>query len=409
MEKPNTGGSLPDIPRLERWVLVWGIIAYAMLVAALVFCLTDRGVRPPVKAAACGLSVVWAGWYWFFVVRGDSSRAGAAAQVVSFALSVLVASAMSFCHPAFSLLLFGYYGIALGALPPASAFPIVVLCSLCLAARFVDLRGRSLQANVLTASAFLAMALLDGLLGLFIGSIVRRSRERQRMVEDLEAARADLARAEREAGALAERQRLAGEIHDTLAQGFTGIVLHLSNALASGDRDAVASRQAVRRALEIARDSLDEARRVVWALRPEILQREPFSTALTRAVDRWSATSGVAAETAVTGTPRPLGPDVEVTLLRAAQEGLANVMKHAAAGMVSVTLSFMGDQVALDVQDDGKGFDPKAPAGGYGLVGMRERVEGLGGHMSLESGAGEGTTLVVQVPVPGTDVKEVEP
>ncbi len=120
------------------------------------------------------------------------------------------------------------------------------------------------------------------------------------------------------------------------------------------------------------------------------------------AVPCWSVASGVAATATITGAPRPLPAEVEVTLLRVAQEALANVRKHARASAVTLTLSFMDDAILLDVQDDGVGFVSRAlphpsGAGGFGLTGMRERVARLGGSLSVESAPGEGTTIVVEL------------
>ena len=113
--------------------------------------------------------------------------------------------------------------------------------------------------------------------------------------------------------------------------------------------------------------------------------------------------TGLAATATVTGTPQPLSPDAEVTLLRVTQEALANVTRHASAGRVAVTLSYMDGEATLDVRDDGSGFTPTAdgfgPNGGLGLRGMRERVEALGGRLAVETAPGRGTTIAVTVPV----------
>jgi len=214
----------------------------------------------------------------------------------------------------------------------------------------------------------------------------------------------------RHVAVLEERQRLAREIHDTLAQGFTGIVMHLEAAEGALPGDLAAVQHHLEQARNMARTSLEEARRLVWALRPKPLEQAPLPEALTRVVERWSRESGIPAEVTVTGTPAPLRPEAEVTVLRAAQEALANVHKHARASQVAVTLSYMDDLVVLDVQDDGVGFDPAVEpgegsepseglGGGFGLRAMRERVARLGGRLLIESAPGEGTTVVVEVPV----------
>jgi signal transduction histidine kinase len=157
-----------------------------------------------------------------------------------------------------------------------------------------------------------------------------------------------------------------------------------------------------------ARESLTEARRLVWALRPEALENASLPEALERLVERWRGESSIVASVATTGTPCPLPSEIEATLFRVAQEALSNVRKHApGANRVALTLSYMGDTVALDARDDGGGFDPDREAerkrdqnsGGFGLKGMRERVESVGGTLSVESVIGEGTTLAVKLPM----------
>jgi signal transduction histidine kinase len=156
-------------------------------------------------------------------------------------------------------------------------------------------------------------------------------------------------------------------------------------------------------ALQAAREGLAETRRVVWALRPEPLEGGNLAEAIGRVTSRLERETGMAAHTVVTGQPRPLTADIEVTLLRAAQEALANIRRHARARQVVVTLSHMDDVVVLDVCDDGVGFNPaavpvRAGHAGLGLVGMRERVEALRGSLTIESRPGRGTTLVVELP-----------
>jgi signal transduction histidine kinase len=216
----------------------------------------------------------------------------------------------------------------------------------------------------------------------------------------------------REAGVLDERQRMAREIHDTLAQGLTGIVTQLQAAeQAAADPDGW--RRHVAAATDLARESLSEARRSVHALRPEPLRTARLGDALAGVADRWSALHGVAVLVTTTGTARPLRPEAEVALLRTAQEALANVAKHARATRVGLTLSYMEHEVALDVRDDGRGFDPdrigadRGPdmAGGFGLVAMRQRIEGLSGVLQVESEPGGGTGISACVPLVPEEVR----
>jgi signal transduction histidine kinase len=208
----------------------------------------------------------------------------------------------------------------------------------------------------------------------------------------------------REAGILDERQRMAREIHDTLAQGLTGIVTQLQAAEHAAD-DPAGWRRHFAAATRLARESLTEARRSVDALRPEPLETARLSDALTSVAGRWSTLHGVPVQVTTTGTVRPLPPDVEVALLRTAQEGLANVAKHAGAARVGLTLSYMDHEVALDVRDDGRGFDP-AEAKGFGLVAMRQRIEALSGTLQVESEPGAGTAISASLPAEAADTPE---
>jgi signal transduction histidine kinase len=203
---------------------------------------------------------------------------------------------------------------------------------------------------------------------------------------------------------LEERQRLAREIHDTLAQGFTSIVMHLEAAEQGLPDEPETVQRHLDEARRTARDGLEQARRLVWALRPAHLERASLPEALARVAARWSEGAGKEAHVTTTGSVSPLPPEIEVTLLRALQEALTNVRKHAQANRVTVTLSYMSDLVVLDVQDDGAGFEPTQtpsaaqPVDGFGLTAMRERVQQLGGALLVESAPGEGTTLVIEIP-----------
>jgi signal transduction histidine kinase len=205
----------------------------------------------------------------------------------------------------------------------------------------------------------------------------------------------------REAGVLDERRRMAREIHDTLAQGLTGIVTQLQAAEQAAARtpgDSTGWQRYVSTATQLARDSLSEARRSVDALRPEPLERCRLSEALTDVAGHWSALNGISVQVTTTGRARPIDPEAEFALLRAAQEALANVARHAHATRVGLTISYMENEVALDVRDDGAGFDPSQPEHGFGLVAMRQRIAALSGTLQVESEPGGGTAISACVP-----------
>jgi len=282
------------------------------------------------------------------------------------------------------------------AIPGAVALTVVVVW------REVLLSGQPLSENWSAVGGGLLSLLFGTLFAIWITRIIEQSADRRLLIEQLESTRGELAAAERESGRLAERQRLARDLHDTLAQGFVSIVLQLQAAEGELPAGADAARGHLERARRTASDNLTEVRRLVWDLRPESLRAASLGEALGRLTDRLAEETGVAVTAAVTGTPRPLSPDAEVTLLRVTQEALANVRKHAHAGRVALTLSYMDGEAALDVRDDGVGFvgvDGSGPNGGLGLHGMRERVEALGGRLAVESAPGAGTTVAVTVPV----------
>jgi two-component system, NarL family, sensor kinase len=203
-------------------------------------------------------------------------------------------------------------------------------------------------------------------------------------------------------GAAEERNRLAREIHDTLAQGLTATALQLesADALLDSGSDARKARGPLRRALSLTQSNLEEARRSVLDLRAAPLERRPLSEALKALVERWEAETGIGARyTAVNGS-RPLPPRVEAALYRICQEALTNVARHAEAGRVRVRLVATPQEVRLSVEDDGRGFDASSvPGDRHGLVGMRERAQMLGGVLEVRSSPGEGTHVEASVPL----------
>lgn len=204
----------------------------------------------------------------------------------------------------------------------------------------------------------------------------------------------------REAGVLDERQRVARDIHDTVAQGLAGIIAQLHAA--DGTDDEAQRRRHLDSAADLARESLAEARRTVQAIGPPTLDAAQLPEALAEVSAKWSRAHDVPVELVTTGDAKPMHPEVEVTLLRVTQEALTNAAKHSGAARVGITLSYMEDQLALDVRDDGVGFEPakaKAAKGsGYGIAAMRQRVGRLAGSLSVESEPGAGTVVSAIVP-----------
>ncbi|RME47106.1 MAG: GAF domain-containing protein [Chloroflexi bacterium] len=206
----------------------------------------------------------------------------------------------------------------------------------------------------------------------------------------------------REVAALEERNRLAREIHDTLAQGLTGIVVQLEAAERVAAKRPELATASLERAKRLARRSLEEARRSLWNLRPTPLERLSLSEALQQEVTRLASQDGLEARFSLTGEERRLPPDDELNLYRIAQEALTNVRKHAQAHTVSVELAFNTNGLCLSVTDDGIGgvnaISNSRRNAGLGLVGMRERAHLLGGELHIESPPNGGTKVAVTVP-----------
>jgi signal transduction histidine kinase len=252
---------------------------------------------------------------------------------------------------------------------------------------------------------------LPVLTGLFTARAVRalhrQSQRRQALVDQLSATRAELADASRLAGQAEERQRLAHELHDTLAQGLSGVVLQLEAAEQYLDDGPArgAGMRLVSQARETARACLADTRRAVEALRPESLADATLADAVAQLCRRWTEMTGVPARLTVRASAGRFPPRVEVVALRVVQEALTNVGKHAAADEATVTVEYRATELCVVVRDNGRGFDPADPphpnghtSGGFGLATMRERVASVGGTLSITSAASTGTAVTAILP-----------
>jgi len=209
---------------------------------------------------------------------------------------------------------------------------------------------------------------------------------------------------QREMAVMEERQRLAAEMHDTVAQSLTGLVLEVETArscLEAGDQETAAEVLAAAHAQ--AKQALEDTRRAVQGLFPAPLERLSPIEAIAEEVEQFEAQEGVAAQFVPTGEEQPLLPEQRAALLRIAQESLSNIRKHAHAHRVRVGLNYGAEEVILLVEDDGIGFDTTVRTtpdsqGGYGLFGMNERARALGGEALIESTPGWGTRVRVTLP-----------
>jgi signal transduction histidine kinase len=384
----------------ERWMELMTLVSpFGLLIISTVLTFVIGPAQGRATIPVLVLAMLAA--IWIFIDRAVKLSRTTAGKVVFF-LGLLVLSALLVWQSGwYTIFIIVVYAFAFEAFPVRWA----VLASLVIA--IVHTRGffrhwpstpfELLQFCLLT----LAIAALASAFTLLGAASTRLARERKTMIAKLVAAneenaalQAELVAQAEKAGVIAERQRMAREIHDTLAQGLTGIITQLE-AAEGGDW-----RRHVTTATWLARQSLAEARRSVHAVRPEALEKARLPEAVQNVAREWSQVNGVAAEVHITGDATKLPADVEVALLRIAQEGLANVAKHADASRVGLTLSYMTDVVTLDVRDDGTGFDPTGDRGdGFGLTGMRQRAENVGGTLVVETEPGGGTAISASVPI----------
>lgn len=234
--------------------------------------------------------------------------------------------------------------------------------------------------------SILAAAIIAALVGGFAFARTRRRRERRIQRREFEAV-------------LAERGRFAREIHDSLAQGLTSISLQLECVRNQLPQNPASAATHVETARVLVRDSLKEARRTVWNLRPLALGETDLVTALQRFTNQLTGDEKIAFTQQIEGTPRQLPPAHEDVLLRIGQEALTNAARHASASEIRQTLRFGPEWVTLIVSDNGVGFDVLSRVGkGFGLTGMHERVATLGGSLSIDSQPGRGTEVSATLP-----------
>ncbi len=382
--------------REQRWNQAWALAPFALLLLAwAVSVVVDEGGwrhRLATSAVAGGLAL----WHWWFVLAHPHWPERRSWTMAGYYAGVLALTAVLLLHSdAFQLFVPACYVLAFVALPGRSAYLGVLAVNLpVLLVTGAD--AASVLINLAVATP------LAALFGTMVRSMEREAIRRRETTGELLAMAAENARLHellvtraREAGIAEERARLAREIHDTVAQGLTGIVTQLE---AIGEPPSARARHRLDTARALARTSLDEVRRSIDALRPGPLQQARLCDAVRQAVTACGEQYGLSARFTVTGMPLPVHSAVEVTLLRAAQEALANVGRHARAGRVDVTLSYMEDVIVLDVRDDGTGF-AGTPTGGFGLTALRQRVGALSGSVEVESAPGAGTALSVTVPV----------
>jgi signal transduction histidine kinase len=372
--------------REESW---WSIVVVGTAaVLATMLALTN----PALWQLNLGLSAIAFYMAFWFAVAARAAPGGSSAAVVAVA-TIAFAGMVTLASPS-------------AAFVQAVAFPIiwtrlestrraiVASCALALTVGVTMFFSAGADSGALfTALVSEILSLIFALVfGLWITSIEKRSTERQRLIDELQATQHEVALLSQHAGVTSERERLAREIHDTIAQDLTGLVLLAQRArreLSAGDATATAEQLAVLE--DGARAALAETRALVASTASTDLEADGIAGALVRLGQRYERETELTVTVRVDAAPA-ITRDLEVVLLRCAQEALANVRKHAGASAVTLTLS----DLTLTVSDDGHGFDPATTSTGFGLSGMRERLALVGGTVDVASGPA-GTSLTVRL------------
>ncbi|MDG5484867.1 sensor histidine kinase [Mycolicibacterium gadium] len=385
-----------DAPRGAEWHWLWMVYVVGVCAAAMfaVVVLDHRfpGDMPVAMAAIAGMVLC----------------------VVTFGRKIFVLPENSWSAVLFVAIVVALWTVALWASPVAVAavpaiYPIV-FATLTLRAALVITTAINLIPLILVivregvASPNLGIAIAFTLIGVIIAPVIgtviitsmRQRRQLAALVSELAATRAESARLSRAAGTAAERERLAREIHDTLAQGFTSIVMLAQAVEPELETDTAAAKRHVELIGATARENLAEARAMVAELTPSPLE-ETLPAAIQRQCDRLAAETDAVVTAHIAADLPTQSMAADVVLLRATQEAFANIRKHAQASAVTVDLAPSASGVRLTVTDNGIGMD-SGHREGFGLRGMRARVAQVGGAMTLSTGSGAGTTLTVEVP-----------
>ncbi|MDR6611424.1 sensor histidine kinase [Leifsonia sp. 1010] len=389
----------------DRWFGDWIGYSAAATLASVLLILANPITGWPRTIASAVLVLALFPIYWFLArpsragVRSDSWRAwlyvgiATAVYFVAYGFNNWANIALFIVSPQFFLVL--------SAVPAAVAIVVINLGGVLVRWLVGDLEPGDVAGTLGLTVLVIAVSVY---FSNRITAVTKESRERGLLIQRLREQQREIAELSEQQGAAAERERIAREMHDTLAQGFTSIVTLGHAVQGELDSDPATARRHIELMTDTAQENLQESRRIIAALTPGRLAESTLEQALGRVAGRFEEEAGVPVAFGVTGDPRPAPPALEVVALRVFQEALANVRKHAAAGSVDASLAYEPDALVLTVHDDGRGFDASAPRDGYGLDGMQARVREAGGTFALTTAFGEGTLLTVRLPAPIEEV-----
>jgi len=378
----------------ERNALAWHVLTVVVLIATSVFVALDDRLPQNSRFLVLSLLVAMAIWYlvagiegvvshlrgWPYIIGVTALFSGA--MLISQNVQPLLVALVTHCF-----VVLAFWQATIGVTLLFLAVPVTI-----------TLHDPTLETFLRTLNAVSLPWVGSVLLGGFIAGVITQSERRAGLIEELQRTREALAAERHRAGVRQERERLAADIHDTLAQGLASIVLLTQVAQRQLPQESTPARTTLELIERTARENLAEARALVEALTPPDLRETTVEEALHRLAARHIEQSGPTVRVEVADNLPPRASHVEVVLLRAAQEGLTNVRKHASATEVRIGLSYKDGYFELVIADDGVGFDPSVCDGGYGLRGMRNRVEAAGGQLTVSSAPGQGTTLCIRLP-----------
>jgi signal transduction histidine kinase len=402
-----------DADSWDRQPWLWHVGFGAVLLAVVAFVLaTDSIDDPGMWVSAAAMAAIG---FVYALIGTRVMRYSALWPVLCYFLLVVVLFAVAVFADANAAALLTalipHAGMLFGGWP-RRLVAAVALLELTVVVKLALILGPGFGTVALVAAVAVLPGVMGTLVAIWIQRIIGQSSRRAALIAELDRTREELAAERHRAGVQAERARMAAEIHDTLVQGFTSIAMLAESARAELDRDASVRTAAdtVATIERTARENVAEARSLVAALAPAELSGATLAEALQRLADKSQRELGVPVDFAQIGGGRPETAsgfiDLDVVLLRAAQEALHNVGKHAAASAVCVELRYSPGRVELLVSDDGCGFQRSADASGFGLRGMRQRIEAQGGWLHVDSAPGAGTRLRVELPVRGSDDAE---
>ena len=378
--------------RKLRW---WHVAVVGTVIVLSVLMIIEGAPETDFLGAFLSMIALLIGWFALSGFAEADARAAiglVAVVIVSCGVGTAFFPAMAILQTIAFPVIWFFAGSTLRALVASVLLVISVAIGLLV---FGGVGNPNVEQTAITESISLGLALA---LGLWFSRVYDEIHERQALIDKLEAAQEQLASLSRDAGAASERERLAREIHDTIAQDLTGLVLTAQRGLRELDAgNTVAARKQLDVLEENARNALTETRALVASGAAVGVDGGGLAIALRRLAERFERETGIAVSVEADDTAT-LDRDREVVLLRCAQEALANVRKHSSADAAALILAVRDDDVSLSISDDGSGFDPEAPSNGFGLTGLRKRLTLASGHLDVTASPGGGTTLIATLP-----------